>query len=107
VRLTGLLVLGGLLVVIAAACGGGGDGGYPESARSAFMASCLASAASTSGGNADPDATQGFCECTFAEMQERFSYDEFKRVDTATLAGTGLSEDDQEKVVAAIADCRP
>jgi hypothetical protein len=77
-----------------AGCAGGED--YPESAEVTFTSACVA----------QPGATAAGCECLFREVEERLSYEEFRRVDTAILIGEEIEGDERRAVLDALGACR-
>ena len=85
--LAALAVLGG--------CGGDDKAddakAYPAAVERNFLAGCK-----KQGGD------RTTCKCTLRKVQERFSYDEFKKEDTAVAAGRTPSR----KLTDAIAECR-
>ena len=80
-----------------AGCGGGGgdDGGkaegYPAAVERNFLDACK-----KQGGGATT------CRCSLRKVQEKFSYDEFRKEDTAVAAGRTPSR----KLTDALAECR-
>ena len=71
---------------------GGGKNDYPAHAERAFLANCDR----TSGGKTD------VCKCALDKIEEKLSYDEFKKEDTAIAAGGSPSR----KLTDAVAECR-
>ncbi len=71
--------------------GGSGSDGYPAAVKKNYIDACK-----KQGSDAK------MCDCTFAKVQERFSYEEFKKEDTAIAAGGKPSR----KLTDALAECR-
>lgn len=82
------------IVAVAAAllATGCGKNDYPAKSERAFLSNCE----KTSGGKTS------FCKCALDKVEEKFSYDEFKKEDTAVAAGKSPSR----KFTDAIAECR-
>ena len=89
------LLLVSALALAAAGCSSG-EGGYPASAEATFTSACVA----------QPGATAAGCECLFREVEERLSYEEFRRVDTAILIGEEVEGDEGRAVLDALGECR-
>jgi hypothetical protein len=103
VRTAPLAVLA-VLVALSAGCGGSGDDeDYTDATRTAFVSSCSSEAALTAGVEKASQQMQGMCGCTYDELKQRMSYEEFKQVD----GGYKLSPEAEEKIESALVACRP
>ena len=67
------------------ACGddddGGSGGGYPDEARNNFLKAC----------EAQRGATRAVCECSLEKIEDKYSYDEFKKIDQRAREGEDVS----------------
>ena len=73
--------------------GGGGDGGgekssqagnkYPDQIRNNFLTSC----------DSQPNAPRAVCECALNKIEEKYSLDEFEKIDKAQREGEPLPKD--------------
>ena len=81
-----------------AACGDddGGDSGesakagepYPQEVRDNFLTSC----------DEQPNAPRSVCECSLEKIEEKYSIEEFERIDKAQREGEPLPNDIQTMV---------
>jgi hypothetical protein len=76
--------------------GGGGDNGYPKVAETNFVKACTA----------QPGASQTKCQCAYDKIKARIPFDEFKKADTAIQSGKQPDPATQQKIVAAVKDCK-
>ena len=88
--------IGAVAIALAASACGGGDDEYPQAAEDNFMASC----------RAQPGASEATCRCVFDELEERLSYEDFQKAETAIVNGRPAPEEVQEQVLEAISECR-
>lgn len=71
------------------ACGDEEDSGsskYPEQARNNFLKAC----------ESQEGATRSVCECSLDGVEEKYSYDEFKKIDAEIREGKEAGEDIQK-----------
>lgn len=70
------------------------SGAYPEETRSTFVDSCVSS------GGAQSD-----CECTFNEIEQNMTYEEFAQADSQAASGGELSDKYEQVIADAVQTC--
>src|SRR4051812_11049664 len=88
--------------LVAAACalggcggddsGGGGNNGYPKTAETNFLNSCSAQAG----------ATKAKCQCALDKIEQKISFDEFKKADAALREGKSADPNTQKALQEAV-----
>ena len=89
-RLTSVAAIAAAL--LGTGCGGGDKNDYPAKSERAFLKSCEKSSKGKT----------SFCKCALEKVEEKLSFEEFKKEDTAIQAGRPPSR----KLTDAISDCR-
>jgi hypothetical protein len=64
-------VVAATTVFLLSACGD--DGEYPQEVVDNFMAGCTS----------QPGATEGYCRCSIREIQEKVSFEEFRKLESS------------------------
>jgi hypothetical protein len=95
-------------LALAAGCGtSGGEsskGNYPSGAEETFQSGCEKQAANA---GAKGKIVRDYCACTFAYIEKRLTYDEFKEADKQISDQKQASPKAQKAMRGAIAHCRP
>jgi hypothetical protein len=96
----GLIAL--LLASIAlAGCGGdssssGTTGKYPKQVEQNFLRSCTA----------QPKANKAYCQCALSKIEDKLSYEDFKKADQAISGLNGAPAKAKRAFQSAVAGCR-
>jgi hypothetical protein len=96
------------LALVAAGCGtDGGEsskGNYPSGAKDTFQTGCEKEAAKS---GAKGKVVTDYCACTFEYIEQRLTYDEFKKADEQISDDKKTSPRAAKTMQGAIAHCRP